>query len=96
MKIVAIGEIHYEQGGVLKIANPGTPFDVPKEMALRLLDGDTPAARRMTEQEIELDKLRAQIAATAEPAPAEPAPAEPAVEAKPAKAGKKGADAEGY
>ena len=101
MKIVAIGEIHYEKDGKMKVAAPGETFDVPKELAMQLVGNDMPSARRMTEQEIELDKLRAEVAASSAAVAVEVAASSAAVEtqkadAKPAKVAKKGADAEGY
>ena len=99
MKIVAIGEIHYEKDGKMKVAAPGETFDVPKELAMQLVGNDMPSARRMTEQEIELDKLRAEVAASSTAVAVEsetPAVETQKADAKPAKVAKKGADAEGY
>lgn len=61
MKIIAINEIHYtDSEGKEKIALPGSVFDRPKADAELLLRGALPAARRLTDAEVELDKLRAQ------------------------------------
>ena len=68
MKIVAINEIHYTdtKTGKPKIAQPGDVIDRPKEEANRLTAGALPAARKLTDAEIEIDKLRAEkIAASA-------------------------------
>lgn len=60
MKIVAINLIQYTgKKGEALAAQPGDVFDVPQDEAKRLLAGMMPAARRMTEDEIELDKSRA-------------------------------------
>lgn len=60
MKLIAINEIHYTdaKSNKSKVAAPGEQFDVPMALAEKLLDGNMPAARRMTNAEIELDKLR--------------------------------------
>ena len=68
MKIVAINEIHYTdtKSGKPKIAQPGEVIDRPKDEAARLCAGALPAARKLTDAEIEIDKLRAEkIAASA-------------------------------
>lgn len=60
MKLIAINEIHYTgKDGKPAIAVPGAQFDVPQALADTLLIGAMPSARRMTDAEIELDKLRA-------------------------------------
>lgn len=60
MKIIAIGEIHYtDKDGKQKIAKPGETLDRPTAEANLLTSGALPAARRLTDAEIELDKLRA-------------------------------------
>ena len=60
MKLIAINEIHYTgKDGKPVIAVPGAQFDVPQALADTLLIGAMPSARRMTDAEIELDKLRA-------------------------------------
>ena len=60
MKIVAINEIHYtDKKGNAAVANPLSVLDIPKAEAELLMKGAMPAARRMTDAEIELDKLRA-------------------------------------
>lgn len=68
MKIVAINEIHYidAKTGKSKVAQPGEVIDRPKDEADRLCAGALPAARKLTDAEIEIDKLRAEkIAASA-------------------------------
>lgn len=60
MKIVAINRIDYTTAkGDRATALPGVVFDVPKDQADLLLKGMMPPARRMTADEIELDKHRA-------------------------------------
>lgn len=60
MKLIAINEIHYTgKDGKPAVAVPGSQFDVPQALADTLLIGAMPSARRMTDAEIELDKLRA-------------------------------------
>lgn len=60
MKLIAINEIHYTgKDGKPAVAVPGSQFDVAQVLADTLLIGAMPSARRMTDAEIELDKLRA-------------------------------------
>lgn len=95
MKIVAIHEIHYvdEKTKTPTVAKPGALFDIPKDEADRLLVAQ--AVRRLTNDEIELDKLRAAslVAATK----AETKTTAKTGETKTAaKTGESGKDPEGY
>ena len=85
MKIVAINQIEFnDKSGKKVVVAPGQVFDIAAESADRLLVGLMPAARRMTSDEIELDKARAANKAAAEPT--EPAdPVKPAAAADPVK-----------
>lgn len=65
MKIVALNEIHYVDPVTKKsaVAKPGDMPNFPSEIALALCSGALPAARRLTEAEIAIEKLKAQAAA---------------------------------
>ena len=69
MKIIAINQIEFnDKSGKKVVIVPGQTFDIPADSAERLLTGLMPAARRMTSDEIELDKARAANKAAAKPA----------------------------
>ena len=66
MKVFTLNEIHHvnKKTGKPEIAEPNRIIDLPQEEALRLIS--KLAVRRLTAQEIELDKLKAGRATTDE------------------------------
>ena len=64
MKVFTLNEIHHvnKKTGKPEIAEPNRIIDLPQEEALRLIS--RLAVRRLTAQEIELDKLKAGRAST--------------------------------
>lgn len=64
MKVFTLNEIHHvnKKTGKPEIAEPNRIIDLPQEEALRLIS--KLAVRRLTAQEIELDKLKAGRAPT--------------------------------
>ena len=64
MKVFTLNEIHHvnKKTGKPEIAEPNRIIDLPQEEALRLIS--KLAVRRLTAQEIELDKLKAGRATT--------------------------------
>ena len=64
MKVFTLNEIHHvnKKTGKPEIAEPNRIIDIPQEEALRLIS--KLAVRRLTAQEIELDKLKAGRAPT--------------------------------